>query len=183
MIRTKTIPDENYINIGAQTGGNSKSTGGDGLTYRGGGDDNSGWDDGTRDLPKTVRGLTSEEFDTIKNHTLIGAKILGGSASEILQTAAEIAMTHHEKWNGKGYPEGLSGTEIPLAGRIVAIADVFDALTSKRPYKVPLPVEAACNIIEKERGEHFDPKLTDLFFSSMDEVLKIKAENTPEDER
>jgi putative two-component system response regulator len=127
--------------------------------------------------------LTSEEFETIKGHTLIGAKILGGSSSEILRLATEIALTHHEKWNGKGYPEGLSGTAIPLAGRIVAIADVFDALTSKRPYKDPFPVEVACDIIKKERGEHFDSELADAFLNNMDAVLKIKAETTPADEK
>lgn len=127
--------------------------------------------------------LTSEEFETIKGHTLIGAKILGGSSSEILRLATKIALTHHEKWNGKGYPAGLSGTAISLAGRIVAIADVFDALTSKRPYKDPFPVEVACDIIKKERGEHFDPELADVFLSNMGAVLKIKAETTPADEK
>lgn len=127
--------------------------------------------------------LTSEEFETIKSHTLIGAKILGGSKSEILQLGTEIALTHHEKWNGKGYPKGLSGTAIPLTGRIAAIADVFDALTSKRPYKDPFPVEVACDIIKKDRGEHFDPELADIFLNNMDAVLKIKAETTPVDEK
>ena len=122
--------------------------------------------------------LTGEEFEIIKSHTLIGAKILGGSSSEILQLGAEIALTHHEKWNGKGYPRGLSGTAIPLAGRIVALADVFDALTSKRPYKDAFPFEVACDIIKKDRGEHFDPELTDAFLNNMDAVLKIKAETT-----
>jgi putative two-component system response regulator len=122
--------------------------------------------------------LTSEEFDIIKNHTLIGAKILGGSGSEILQLAAEIALTHHEKWNGLGYPGKLAGKEILLAGRIVALADVFDALTSKRPYKVPMPVEQAIDIIKKGREEHFDPELTDIFLNNIDSVLKIKAEKS-----
>nr|MBC8362799.1 HD domain-containing protein [Candidatus Desulfatibia profunda] len=127
--------------------------------------------------------LTSEEFETIKSHTLIGAKILEGSSSEILRLATEIALTHHEKWNGKGYPNGLSGTAIPIAGRIVAIADVFDALTSKRPYKDAFPVEVACDIIKKERGEHFDPELADVFLNNMDVVLKIKAKTTPAGEK
>ena len=128
--------------------------------------------------------LTVEEFETIKSHTLIGAKILGGSSSEILRLAAEIALTHHEKWNGKGYPKGLAGTEIPLVGRITAIADVFDALTSKRPYKEPFPVEKAVDIIAQERGAHFDPELADAFLNNMDAVLRIKAKTSlPEKKR
>lgn len=119
--------------------------------------------------------LTEEEFEVIKSHTLISEKILGGSDSDILQLASDIALTHHEKWNGKGYPKGLAGTEIPLAGRIVAVADVFDALTSKRPYKGPMPVEKATKIILDEQGEHFDPDLVDVFLSQMDAVLQIKA--------
>lgn len=120
--------------------------------------------------------LTDEEFDIIKTHTTIGAKILAGSKSEILQTAGKIALFHHEKWNGKGYPRGLSGDTIPLAARIVGLVDVFDALTSKRPYKRPFPVEFALDIIKKERGQHFDPDVVDVFFENMDEILKIKTE-------
>jgi len=116
--------------------------------------------------------LTSEEFEVIKNHTLIGEKILGGSRSEILQLGTEIALTHHEKWNGKGYPKGLAGAEIPLAGRIAAIADVFDALTSKRPYKGAFTVEDARDIIKKERGEHFDPELADIFLNNIDAAFE-----------
>jgi len=127
--------------------------------------------------------LTSEEFEIIKSHTLIGAKILGDSSSAILRMGTEIALTHHEKWNGKGYPNGLSGTAIPLAGRIVAIADVFDALTSKRPYKEAFSLEKAIDILNEGRGEHFDPELTDAFLNNMDAVLKIKAETTPADEK
>lgn len=123
--------------------------------------------------------LTDQEFDIIKTHTSIGFKILGGSRSEILNLAAEIALTHHEKWNGKGYPKGLARTQIPLAGRIVAISDVFDALSSKRPYKDPMSVGKATKIIGKERGEHFDPELADVFLNNMDAVLKIKAETSP----
>ncbi|MCF8050299.1 MAG: HD domain-containing protein [Desulfobacterales bacterium] len=123
--------------------------------------------------------LTEEEFETIKSHTLIGAKILSGAGSKLLYLGKEIALSHHEKWNGTGYPKGLSGSRIPISGRIVAVADVFDALTSKRPYKGPMPVEKAANIIAEERGKHFDPKLADVFLNNMDAVLKIKAETTP----
>ena len=120
--------------------------------------------------------LTDEEFDIMKTHTTIGAKILADSKAEILKLARQIAISHHEKWNGKGYPQGLSGDKIPIAGRIVGLADVFDALTSKRPYKVPYPVEIACDIIRKERGEHFDPDVADVFLENIDEFLAIKEE-------
>jgi len=120
--------------------------------------------------------LTDEECKIMKTHTVIGAKILANSKAEILKIAEQIAISHHEKWNGKGYPQGLSGDNIPLVGRIVGLADVFDALTSKRPYKSPYPVEVACDIIKKERGQHFDPDMVDIFLENIDEVLKIKAE-------
>jgi putative two-component system response regulator len=120
--------------------------------------------------------LTEEEFDLMKIHTTMGAKILANSKSKILQVAEQIALSHHEKWNGKGYPLGLSGDDIPLAGRIVALADVFDALTSKRPYKNPFPVKVAIDIIKKERGQHFDPDVVDIFLENIDEILKIKSE-------
>jgi len=120
--------------------------------------------------------LTEEEFEIIKTHSTIGAKILAHSKSKILQVAEQIELSHHEKWNGKGYPQGLSGDTIPLAARIVALADTFDALTSKRPYKDPFPVEVAIDIIKKERGQHFDPDVVDVFLENIDEILKIKAE-------
>ncbi len=106
--------------------------------------------------------LTDEEFEIMKTHTTIGAKILANSRSAILKVAEQIALSHHEKWNGKGYPQGLVGENIPLDGRIVALADVFDALTTKRPYKDPFPVEKAIDIIKKERGEHFDPNVVNI---------------------
>jgi putative two-component system response regulator len=120
--------------------------------------------------------LNKKEFDNIKTHTIIGAKILADSHAEILKLAETIALTHHERWNGKGYPKGLKDDEIPIVGRIVSIADVFDALTSKRPYKDPFPVKVACDIIRKERGEQFDPDLVDVFMDNIDEIIKIKSE-------
>ena len=120
--------------------------------------------------------LTAEEFEIMKSHTTIGAKILGNSEAEILKIAAQIALSHHEKWNGKGYPQDLSGNEIPLFGRIVGLADVFDALTSRRPYKDPYPAEVAFEIIRGDRGKHFDPDMVDVFFENTDEVLQIKTE-------
>jgi putative two-component system response regulator len=126
--------------------------------------------------------LTEEEFATIKTHSIIGANILSNSKAEVLKLAEEIAISHHEKWNGTGYPQGLSGDKIPLSGRIVGLADAFDALTSKRPYKDPFPVEQAIDIIKKERGEHFDPRVVDVFLENADEILKIKEEvNSTED--
>jgi putative two-component system response regulator len=120
--------------------------------------------------------LTDEEFGLMKTHSIIGANLLAYSKSKILQVAEQIALSHHEKWNGKGYPQGLAGENIPLVGRIIGLADVFDALTSKRPYKDPFPVEKAIDIIKKERGEHFDPHIVDVFLENIDEILKIKAE-------
>lgn len=126
--------------------------------------------------------LTDEQFDKMKTHTNIRAKILANSKADILRIAQEIAISHHEKWNGRGYPQGISGKEIPLVGRIVGITDVFDALTSRRPYKDPYPVEVALDIIRKERGEHFDPVVVDVFLENIDDILKIKEEvGSPED--
>jgi len=120
--------------------------------------------------------LTDEEFGTMKTHSIIGANILAYSKAEVLKLAEQIAISHHEKWNGRGYPQGLAGDNIPLAARIVGLADVFDALTSKRPYKDPFPVEVALDIIEKDRGQHFDPDVVDVFLENIDEIVRIKAE-------
>ncbi|MFO7840137.1 MAG: response regulator [Desulfosalsimonadaceae bacterium] len=120
--------------------------------------------------------LTKEEFETIKTHTTIGASILRNSRAEVLQTAHEIALTHHEKWNGSGYPRGLKKNNIPIAGRIVAIMDVFDALTSNRPYKRPYPVEIARDIIKKERELSFDPDIVDIFLEHLDHLVAIKGD-------
>jgi len=120
--------------------------------------------------------LTEEEFAIVKTHTIIGAKILENSKSEILSAAEEIAISHHEKWDGTGYPQGLSGTNIPLAGRIASLADVFDALCCKRPYKDPFPIEVVLDIMKKERGKQFDPDILDVFLEHIDEILKIKTE-------
>lgn len=119
--------------------------------------------------------LTDEEFNIMKTHTTIGAQILANSKSKILNVAEQIALFYHEKWNGKGYPRGLSGDNIPLVGRIVSIADVFDALMSKRPYKDPYPVEVAIEIIKKERGQYFDPDVADVFLENIDQILQIRA--------
>jgi|FLOH01.1.fsa_nt_gi response regulator RpfG family c-di-GMP phosphodiesterase len=117
--------------------------------------------------------LTSEEFETMKNHSTIGANILSKRENIFLQAGEVIARGHHEKYNGKGYPAGILKQEIPIYARIVAIADVFDALTSVRPYKKAWSFEDALNLLIEEKGEHFDPELVDLFVDSIDEVKAI----------
>lgn len=119
--------------------------------------------------------LDQIEWEIMKRHTTIGADILKGSPIGFVRMGEMIARTHHEKWDGSGYPEGLAGRRIPLAARIVALADVFDALTSKRPYKEAFSIEKSLQIIKEEKGRHFDPAVVDAFFSIQDEILKIKA--------
>ena len=109
--------------------------------------------------------LTDEEFAIMRQHTVIGAGMLSGSTSPWLQLAEEIAISHHERWDGKGYPKGLSGTNIPLVGRIVAIADVFDALTHERPYKSAWSVDEAMAEIESQSGRQFDERVVQVFMS------------------
>ncbi len=104
----------------------------------------------------------------------MGAEILGGSKGDILQLAAQIALTHHEKWDGSGYPNGLAGPEIPIAGRILAVADVWDALRSKRPYKLTYTVEESRAIMAEKRGTHLDPEILDIFLDRLDAVLRIE---------
>ncbi|WP_394192248.1 two-component system response regulator [Pseudoalteromonas atlantica] len=117
--------------------------------------------------------LTSNEFDYMKQHAEIGAKILANSNSPLLQLAYVLAMEHHEKWDGTGYPNGVKGEEISIEGRIVAIADVFDALTSKRPYKQAWSVDEALTHMREQAGKHFDPQLIDLFEGQLDEIMKV----------
>lgn len=119
--------------------------------------------------------LTPDEFEIMKRHASIGHEILKDSASPVLRMAAEIALTHHEKFDGSGYPGGLAGEGIPLIGRIVAVADVFDALTSARPYKRAWTLEDARGFLEQGRGAHFDPACVDVFLAQWDAVLAIRA--------
>jgi putative two-component system response regulator len=116
------------------------------------------------------------EQDIMKLHTVIGAKILSRSDEEFIKLGGTIALSHHEKWDGSGYPNGLKGTAIPMSGRIAAIADVFDALTSKRPYKEPFSVEKSLVIIKSWRENYFDPEVVDAFTAIEDEILAIKKE-------
>ncbi len=117
--------------------------------------------------------FTPEEFKVITQHTEIGYRILAGSDSELLKVAALIAWTHHERFDGTGYPRGLKGETIPLEGRITAIADNFDALTTQRVYKPAYDFDHAKELMLKERGKHFDPELLDIFFDSMEEITRI----------
>ena len=118
--------------------------------------------------------LDDEEWETMKTHPAIGAHIIGEQTTGLLQTARRIALHHHEKWDGSGYPDGLQGDDIPVEARIVAIADVFYALVTKRPYKEAWPVERAVDLIRSEAGKHFDPTLVELFIAQLPQILEIK---------
>ncbi|MGI2112431.1 HD domain-containing phosphohydrolase [Shewanella frigidimarina] len=118
--------------------------------------------------------LDAAEWEIMKQHTVVGANILKGSNSELIKMGEVIARSHHEKWDGSGYPEGLKGNDIPIAARIVAIADVFDALSSTRPYKKPFSEEKTFAMIKEGSGSHFDPDIVDAFFAVKQEILTIK---------
>ena len=118
--------------------------------------------------------LDEQEWIAMKEHTTAGGHILSESPSELLQAGEVIALSHHEKWDGSGYPKGLAGEEIPTWGRICAIADVFDALTSDRPYKKAFSNERSLQIMKEGQGKHFDPELLDLFIGHFDEVVAIQ---------
>lgn len=119
--------------------------------------------------------LDAEEWIIMQTHAAIGEQILGDSgSSELLELARTVAISHHEKWDGSGYPNGLKGDQIPLAGRVVAIADVFDALTSERPYKKAWSIDDAVGLLEAEAGKHFDPNLVPLFIKALPQILEIK---------
>lgn len=120
--------------------------------------------------------LTPDEFDVIKTHTIIGARILSGSRFPLLQMAEQIALSHHERWDGDGYTPGVSGDAIPLPGRIVTVADVFDALTQQRPYKPAWPLEDAIAEVDRQRARQFDPRAAEAF-------LRVMADNRPEPEQ
>lgn len=121
--------------------------------------------------------LTDEERAEMQKHTLIGHRILEGSDSPFLQVADAIALTHHEWWDGTGYPRGLKGEEIPVEGRIAAIADVFDALTSDRVYKLAIPIGKAVEVMKESAGVQFDPDLVATFLTALDRILDIRAEH------
>lgn len=120
--------------------------------------------------------LTPEERKIIETHTEIGAEILKGNQSELMKLARIIAQSHHEKWDGTGYPNNLAGESIPIAGRILAICDVFDALTFERPYKQAWSIESAVEYLKQNSGLHFDPKLVTAFMNHLPEILAIRNE-------
>jgi putative two-component system response regulator len=120
--------------------------------------------------------LTGEEWREMKSHTTLGHELLAGAGSELVRLAATIALTHHERFDGTGYPHGLKSDEIPLEGRIAAVCDVFDALTSARPYRLrAFTLEEAMGVMRSERGKAFDPQILDTFVGSFDEVKQIRA--------
>ncbi|MBI2919816.1 MAG: HD domain-containing protein [Planctomycetes bacterium] len=127
--------------------------------------------------------LTPEEFAEMKKHTIIGAAILEGAEAPVLKLSHEIALTHHEKWDGSGYPYGRKAEDIPLTGRIVAVADVFDALTSVRCYKPAYTLEQAVAIIEEGIGKHFDPKCVDAFRKALPRIVQIKRQFSEEGDK
>ncbi len=118
--------------------------------------------------------LNSGEFSIIKRHPLIGADILSNPTSPILEAARDIALAHHERWDGSGYPHGLAGEDIPLYGRIASIADVFDVLTSQRPYKKAYPLDISLDIIRKNTGKAFDPQIAAIFFDNLNDIRAIR---------
>ena len=138
-------------------------------------------------IPDSILGkpgkLDPDEWEIMQTHVTIGGDIIGDNDSKLLKLAQEIALYHHEKWDGSGYPHKLSGEDIPLSARIVAIADVFDALTSERPYKEAWPIQKAIELIQEQAGHHFDPNLVPIFISKLDEMLAIKDSFSDEPER
>jgi putative two-component system response regulator len=118
--------------------------------------------------------LDPQEWTVMRQHSAIGGRILDNSSSEILKAGRVIALHHHERWDGRGYPGGLAGNDISLWGRICAVADVFDAVTSERPYKPAFPNEHALQLLRDGRGKHFDPRVVDVFFECLDEIVAIQ---------
>lgn len=132
-------------------------------------------------IPDSILGkpgkLDARERAVMEQHTEIGARIIGEHQNPLLDMARTVALTHHEKWDGTGYPRGLQGENIPIVGRIVAVADVFDALVSNRPYKKAWPFEKAVALIKEESGKHFDPEVVKHFLSNLDEIIELAQSN------
>jgi putative two-component system response regulator len=118
--------------------------------------------------------LNDSEWSVWRKHAEMGGQILAIGGSSILQMAAQIALTHHERWDGTGYPIGLAGEDIPLAGRITAVADVFDALSTRRSYKPAFPLEKCLGILAEGRGSHFDPTVLDAFFAAREQIVRVQ---------
>ena len=130
---------------------------------------------------KILKSVEGNDYQALLTHTSLGAEIMGDCQSPLLKLAKVISLTHHEKWDGSGYPLGLAGEDIPIEGRIVAIADVFDALSSKRPYKPAFPLEKCIEILSENRGTHFDPELLDAFLSRRDDIVLIQIEHSDDE--
>lgn len=126
---------------------------------------------------KIIQPMSEADSHLLRSHPELGAEILKVESSEIIRMAARIALTHHEKWDGSGYPIGLAGEDIPIEGRITAVADVFDALSSSRPYKKAFPREKCFGILESESGKHFDPAVIEAFFARQHDVVLIQLDN------
>ena len=124
----------------------------------------------------TFEPMAADEWRTLKAHTFLGEAIMDTPCSPVIQYAAEIALTHHERWDGSGYPLGLAGESIPLSGRITAVADVFDALSSKRPYKPAMPLDKCLSILKEGRGKHFDPQVLDAFLACKEQIVGIMVQ-------
>jgi len=118
--------------------------------------------------------LDDSEWQEMKRHPQIGAQIIGKHSSELMTLARETALNHHEKWDGSGYPNGKRGEEIPIGARIAAISDVFDALTSERPYKQAWSIDKAIALIKEESGRHFEPALVEVFLANLDQIIAIR---------
>jgi putative two-component system response regulator len=123
---------------------------------------------------RILTSYSTDEEKTLQRHAEVGAHILEVGSSKILDMARTIALTHHERWDGSGYPLGLKGNDIPLVGRIVAVADVFDALSSRRSYKKAFPLDECFQIMQESRGSHFDPEVLDAFLSVRDQVVQVQ---------
>jgi putative two-component system response regulator len=130
------------------------------------------------ELLETSRAFPREspEFGVIKTHAVRGREILSDFSAPVMVVAAQVAGSHHERWDGQGYPQGLAGEEIPMAARIAAVADTFDALISARPYKLPWPIERALALVHAERERQFDPEVVEAFFASLGDILAVLAE-------
>jgi putative two-component system response regulator len=120
--------------------------------------------------------MSQDEWQSLQVQSLLGGMSMSSKSTSIISMAAKVAMTHHEKWDGSGYPMGLSGDSIPMAGRITAVADVFDALSNKRPYKPAYPIEQCFDILKEGRGTHFDPRVLDAFLACRDEIEQVRQE-------
>lgn len=130
---------------------------------------------------RMIEPLSQSQLDIFRSHVQMGASILDVEGSPLLQMAARIAMTHHERWDGRGYPLGLEKEQIPLEGRITAVADVFDALSSRRPYKDPISLEQCLQMLKEDRGTHFEPRIVDAFIESREQIIEIQLNHSDAD--